>query len=62
MAINLTPPTKMSFNISVILAVIALVLYFLNVLEVFTTPMHLAMWVAIGAWAMLAAGVAMKGV
>jgi hypothetical protein len=62
MAKQLTPPTKMVFNISVILGVVALLLYCLNVFALFVTPMHLAFWVGIAAWALLTAGVAMKGV
>ncbi len=59
---NLTPPTKMNFNISVILGVIALVLYFINVFGVATISMNLAFWVAAAAWAVLMVGVCMKGV
>jgi len=59
---RLTPPTKMVFNISVILGIIALLLYLANVFGIFATPMHIAFWVAIGAWGLMTAGVAMKGV
>ncbi len=59
---RLTPPTKIIFNISVILGVIALLLYFLNVFAIFVTPMHLGFWAGIAAWGVLTAGVAMKGV
>ena len=59
---KLTPPTKMVFNISVILGVIALLLYFVNVYGVADIPMHLAFWVAAGAWGVMTAGVCMKGV
>lgn len=62
MAARLTPPTKMVFNISVILGVIALLLYFLNVFAILAMPMHLAFWVGIAAWVVLLAGVSMKGV
>ncbi len=59
---NLTPPTKMNFNISVILGVIALILYFVNVFGVATISMNLAFWVAAAAWIVLMVGVCMKGV
>lgn len=62
MARNLTPPTKVVFNISVLLGVIALLLYLLNVFALFATPMHLGFWVGIAAWGVLMAGVCMKGV
>lgn len=62
MATRLTPPTKMVFNISVILGVIAVLLYLLNVFSILATPMHLAFWIAVAAWGLLTAGVAMKGV
>lgn len=62
MATKLTPPTKMVFNISVLLGVIAILLYFLNVFALFATPMHLGFWVGIAAWGLLMAGVCMKGV
>ena len=59
---KLTPPTKMVFNISVILGVIALLLYFVNVYAVADMPMHVAFWVATAAWGVMMAGVCMKGV
>lgn len=59
---NLTPPTKMIFNISVILGVIALIIYFVNVFGVASVSMIIAFWVAVAAWAVLMAGVCMKGV
>lgn len=62
MAIRLTPPSKMVFNISVVLGVLALILYFINVFAIAAVPMHLAFWVAAAAWALMLAGVAMKGV
>ena len=62
MAIRLTPPTKMVFNISVVLGVLALILYFVNVFAIAAVPMHLSFWVAMVAWALMVAGVAMKGV
>jgi len=59
---NLTPPTRMNFNISVILGVIALVLYFINVFGVATISMNVGFWVAVAAWAVLMVGVCMKGI
>lgn len=59
---QLTPPTKMIFNISVILGVIALILYFVNVFGVASISMNLAFWIATAAWAVMTAGVCMKGV
>lgn len=59
---NLTPPTKMIFNISVILGVIALIIYFVNVFGVAAISMNIAFWAAAAAWGVLTAGVAMKGV
>lgn len=62
MAARLTPPTKMVFNISVVLGVLALILYFLNVFAIAAVPWHLGFWTGIAAWALMTAGVAMKGV
>lgn len=62
MAVRLSPPTKMIFNISVVLGVIALILYFLNVFAVVSVSVVWAFWVAVFAWAALLAGVCMKGV
>lgn len=59
---NLTPPTKNVFNISVILGVIAIILYLLNVFAVAAVPMAIAFWLAVAAWGLMTAGVAMKGV
>lgn len=59
---QLTPPTKMIFNISVVLGVIALILYFVNVFGMASISMNLAFWVAVAAWGVMTAGVCMKGV
>ena len=59
---RLTPPTKMVFNISVVLGVIALILYFVNVFGIATISMNIAFWIAAGAWGLMTAGVCMKGV
>ena len=66
MAIQLTPPTKNIFYLSVVCAVVAIVLYVLGVAGFigggFAAVAHLAFWIGILAWALLLAGVAMKGV
>lgn len=66
MAIRLTPPTKNVFYLSIVCVVVALVLYLLGVLGVidggFASISHFAFWAAMLGWAMLTAGVAMKGV
>lgn len=59
---NLTPPTKRIFNISTILGVIALILYFVNVFGVAGISVIWAFWFAAAAWGVLMAGVCMKGV
>ena len=46
---KLTPPTKMVFNISVALGVIALILYFVNVFGIAAISMNLAFWIAAAA-------------
>ncbi len=66
MAVRLTPPTKNIFYLSIICAVVAIVLYFLGVFGVigggFAAVAHYAFWIGILGWALLTAGVAMKGV
>jgi small-conductance mechanosensitive channel len=66
MAIQLTPPTKNVFYLSIICAVVAIVLYILGVLGVigggFMAVAHIAFWIGMLGWALLMAGVAMKGV
>jgi hypothetical protein len=66
MAIRLTPPTKNVFYLSVVCAVVAIVLYVLGVAGIigggFLAVAHFAFWIGILAWALLLAGVAMKGV
>jgi hypothetical protein len=52
----------MIFNISVVLGVISLILYFVNVFGVAAISMNLVFWVAAAAWGVLMAGVCMKGV
>lgn len=66
MALRLTPPTKNVFYLSVICAVVAVGLYLFGVLGLigggFAAVAHFAFWIAILGWALLMAGVAMKGV
>lgn len=54
---RLTPPTKIVFWIALILAVVALVAVFVTIPFVSAN----AVWVALVAWALLAAGNAFKG-
>lgn len=66
MALRLTPPTKNVFYLSVICAVVAVGLYLLGALGLigggFAAVAHFAFWIAVLGWALLMAGVAMKGV
>jgi hypothetical protein len=66
MALRLTPPTKNIFYLSVLLAIVAIVLYLLGVFGGisggFAAVAHYAFWIAILGWGLMAAGVAMKGV
>jgi hypothetical protein len=66
MAIRLTPPTKNVFYLSVLCAVVAIVLYLLGVAGVigggFAAVAHIVFWIGMLAWALLLAGVTMKGV
>ena len=66
MALGLTPPTKNVFYLSVLLIVIAIVLYLCGVGGLisggFAAVAHIAFWIAIIGWGLLAVGVAMKGV
>lgn len=59
---RLTSPTKIVFNISIVLGVIALILYFVNVFGIAAISMNLAFWIAAAAWGVMTAGVCMKGV
>lgn len=65
-AVRLTPPTKNIFYLSALCATVAIVLYLLGVFGIigggFEAVSHIAFWVAILGWALLTAGVAMKGV
>lgn len=63
---RLTPPTKMVFFLSAAIATLAFLLYLLSVLGIisggFSSIGIFAFWLGLIAWAMLAVGVAMKGV
>jgi hypothetical protein len=59
---RLTPPTKYVFFSSAVLALAALVLYFLDVFGMVEGVFHFAFWVAIVAWLAMTTGVAAKGV
>jgi hypothetical protein len=66
MALQLTPPTKNIFHLSVFLALVGLILYFLGVFGVFEggfqAVAHYAFWAAAIGWLVLAIGVGAKGV
>ena len=66
MAIQLTPPTKNVFYVSIVCVVAAFILYLLGVFGVadggFASIGHFAFWAAMLGWVMLTAGVIMKGV
>lgn len=59
---QLTPPKKNVFYFSVLLALIALVLYFLGMFGVVEDTLHYAFWTTIVGWLAMTAGVAAKGV
>lgn len=65
MALQLTPPTRNNFILSVILAGVAVLLYLLGVLGVFEggfmAVAHYAFWVAFIGWVIMAIAVASKG-
>lgn len=66
MALRLTPPTKNIFYLSIICVIVAVGLYLIGVLGLvgggFAAAGPFAFWIAILGWALLMAGVAMKGV
>jgi hypothetical protein len=66
MALRLTPPTKNIFYLSTLCAIVAFVLYLLGVFGVigggFASIAHFTFWIAMLGWALMTAGVAMKGV
>lgn len=66
MALRLTPPTKNIFYLSTLCALVAVVLYLLGVFNVigggFAAIAHIVFWIAVLGWALMTAGVAMKGV
>jgi len=59
---QLTPPTNYVFFSSIVLALAALALYFLDVLGVAEGTLQFAFWVAIVAWLAIAVGVVAKGI
>jgi hypothetical protein len=65
MALQLTPPTRNNFILSVILAGVAVLLYLLGVFGVFEggfmAVAHYAFWVAFIGWVIMAIAVASKG-
>ena len=66
MALQLTPPTKNVFYISIILGVLSIVLYLLGVSGAigggFQAVSYYAFWLAVLAWLVMTAGVAFKGI
>ncbi len=65
MAVRLTPPTKNVFYLSTLCAIVAFVLYLLGVLGIVGAEiptLAVAFWVAMLAWGLMTAGVALKGV
>ena len=66
MAVQLTPPTKNVFYISVVLAVVSFVLYLLGVFGVigggFPAVSYYAYWLALLGWLAMTIGVAFKGI
>ncbi|HUU24710.1 MAG TPA: hypothetical protein VMW68_04000 [Methyloceanibacter sp.] len=65
MALRLTPPTKNIFYLSTLCAIVAILLYLLGVFGVIGAEipvLAMAFWIAILGWALMTAGVAMKGV
>lgn len=59
---RLTPPTNYVFFSSVVLALAALALYFLDAFGFAENVLHFAFWVAMVAWFAISAGVVAKGV
>jgi len=61
MAVQLTPPTKNIFYLSVGLGVLSIALYLLGVGGGFRAVSHYAFWLAVG-WLAMTVGVAFKGI
>jgi hypothetical protein len=59
---RLTPPTQTIFYLSVFLALVALVFYFLGVFGVLVGTLTYAFWLAIAGWLAMTVGVTWKGV
>jgi hypothetical membrane protein len=66
MAVQLTPPTKNTFYVSVFLGLVGLILYLLGVFNVieggFAVVSHYAFWAALLGWLAMTIGVAAKGI
>jgi len=66
MAVQLTPPTKNIFYLSVGLGVLSIALYLLGVFGViggsFQAVSHYAFWLAVLGWLAMTVGVAFKGI
>ncbi len=60
--LRVNPPTKYAFYSSIVMAAFACVFYFAAVLGVLADGLHFALWIAIAAWVLLAAGCALRGV
>ena len=57
-----TPPTKYAFYSSIVMAAFACVFYLAAALGLLADGLHFALWIAIAAWVLLAAGCALRGV
>jgi len=61
-SIRLTPPTKYAFYSSIVFAALAFIFYLGGALGLLADGLHFALWIAIVAWVLLAAGCALRGV
>jgi hypothetical protein len=62
MALQLTPPTKKTFYLSLVLALLSVIYYFAGVFGAPPSVFHFAFWFAILAWLAMAFGAGAKGV
>jgi hypothetical protein len=66
MALQLTPPKKTIFQLSVFLGLLGLVVYFLGLFDLIGEGSmgvyHFAFWAALLGWVVMTIGVAAKGV
>jgi len=66
MAVQLTPPTKNTFYVSIFLGLVAFILYLLGVFGAieggFDAISHYAFWAALLGWLAMGIGVAAKGI